>query len=705
MKKILALILSFTLAATMMYSCAPSVEVGETTSTSTATDDGGSDDASTDNGGDSEPTDGVRTASYTEYDDFSGENGDLSFTQSPSLDGADIPTIEERLPTNPIVYTPITDDAVYGGEISFPSINIDQDWTLRHMNNGWLFLLNPESGVDSSNTPLETEMLPGIIESWDFDDIGSYFEFTIRDGIKWSDGTPVSSEDVRFMIEDVLLNEEIYPVTPSWLNWQGGATTVTYPDDLTFRVEFENPYGGFMLKEMVVWNSYYGRIMLPSHYMSQYHEDYGDEAEILADMEQYGFFSMDEWGKYYLETKMKLYGVDYIGMPNGEQYPTLDPWIVSEDLGNGNYTYERNPYFYMVDNQGRQLPYIDGINRSYVTDAEVLNVDIISGKFDIASSGLTIEDYPLYTDNEATGGYQTLTLPTYIDHDLVYSFNLEVADEAKREIFQDLRFRQAVSLSLDRNTMNEAMYLGLGTPSQVAPRPTSTYYDESMATSYSDYNPEEAMRLLDEMGMVDTDGDGFREDLDGNPFVINMDWFIVSGSSQSGVEYLKRYLEEIGIELNLRQIDASYFWDQLHPNNEHEAIVWWLGGAGADTLEGWFSGFMIGTPAYFNWASYRAAGTPEEDWTTTSVEPPEWAIEALDAFYGLRTVTDVNEMADYARELWTIQTEQLYTLGVASGIKTPFVVTDRVKNVAEFEEVGVPAITVLENSHGWYVSE
>lgn len=705
------------LAASAIGGCAPGVPVGESSAASTASSassgtaaSSASEPAAESTAGDvstgetSTPESGAgdTKTGYYEYGDYSAKNGELTFTQSPSLEGKDLPDVKERMPENPIVYQPVTNDGKYGGEIVFSSINIDQDWTLRNMNTGLLFQLNPDPGVDSSNSPLETEALPGIFESWDYDDSGKWFEFKIRKGIKWSDGQPVTTADIDFYINDILLNKELYPVPTTWLNWKGKETKVTFPDEHTYRVEFAEPYGGYMLKELRVWNAYFGRIMMPAHYMKKYHKAYGKEADILKDMEQYGYYNMDEWAKYYLEKKTAIYGVDYIGMPNGEQYPTLDPWIVSKDLGNGNYEYERNPYFYMVDTQGRQLPYIDKLKRTYVSDAEVLNMDIISGKLDVASSGLTIEDYPLYSDNEEKGGYNVLALPAYQDHDLVYSFNMGAKDPVKKKVFSDIRFRQAVSLALDRKTMNETMYLGLGVPAQDCPRPTSKYFKEGMDTAYAEYNPEESKKLLDEMGMKDTNGDGYREDPDGNSFIINMDWFIVSGSSQSGVEYLKRYLDAVGIQLNLKQIDASYFWSQLHPNNEHEMVVWWLGGAGADTLEGWFSGMMIGTPTWWNWAAYKYNNVPEKDWKNLTEEPPEWAKKVYDAFYGIRTTANPEDIVKHAETIWTSQMENLFTIGVAHSIKTPFIIRNGIGNVAEFEEIGVPCTTILEQSHGWY---
>lgn len=695
-KKILAYLISAGLIMSFLASCSGPPPVSNTPP------DDNSSIADTPSTGDKPATVGKVGVGYYDYANFSKENGELTFTDAPVLKDKGLPPVAERLPKSPVVYQPVTNDGKYGGEITFSSINIDQDWTLRNMNTGLLFHLNPDPGVDGSNSPLEKQALPGIFESWKYDPDGKWFEFVIRDGIKWSDGIPVTSEDIRFFVEDVLLNKEIYPATAAWLTWKGGETKVSFPDDRTYRVDFEEAYGGYMIKELRVPNSYFGRIMVPAHYMKQFHKDYAKEEDILADMKQYGFYSMDEWGKYYSQKKAAIYGTDYIGMPNKKPYPTLDQWMVTKDLGNGNYEYERNPYFHIVDTQGQQLPYIDKIKRTYVADAEVLNMDIISGKLDIASSGLTIEDYPLYSDNKEKGKYEVLALPAYQDHDLVYSFNFEVEDPAKRKIFNDIRFRQAVSMSLDRTTMNETMYLGLGTPSQLCPRPTSKYFKEGMDTAFSEYDVEKAKALLDDMGMKDVNNDGFREDLDGKQFIINMDWFVVSGSSQSGVEYLKRYLEAIGVKINLKQIDPSYFWEQIHPNNEQEMTVWWLGGAGADTLGGEFSAFLISTPNWWNWANYTYNNIPKDKWTKKVTEPPQWGKDAFEAFYNIRTTADPDKIAEYAEKLWTVEKENLHTLGVAHSIKTPFVIKSDIGNVTEFEKIGVPCTTVLDQSHSWY---
>jgi peptide/nickel transport system substrate-binding protein len=411
----------------------------------------------------------------------------------------DLPPVEERLPENPLVYRTMDIVGEYGGTMRHDSINIDQDWHLRHTNSANMIEMPASASWDAVSTVYGVPKQPGILESFGMNEDGTEFTGTIRKGLKWSDGTPVTTTDVAFNFNDVLLNEEIYPAPSTWLTWGGGNTELTIVDDYTFKYTFAAPYGSFIEAEVTLWPATFYKHLYPSHYLSQYHKDYADPDELLAMMQAEEYNTMDEWVQFFGD-KRAMWGVDRsFELDNGKTIPTLNPFIAVEDQGNGNYLLERNPYFYMVDQEGNQLPYIEKLQRTYIADSEQADLSIIAGNTDMSCMSISIDSFPLYKEHEADGNYVALPLPAWQDQIYIVGFNewagvkpplLESAgmeapadpvddssyDPGLSEVYSDVRFRRAMSLALDRDTMNEALYLGLGRPAQVAPRPGTPFY-------------------------------------------------------------------------------------------------------------------------------------------------------------------------------------------------------------------------------------
>ncbi len=172
-----------------------------------------------------------------------------SFQQSSYFDEMDLPSVEERLPDVPKIVNEFPPEQLafeigqYGG-------------TLRTATNDVSF--NPDIFVMANepliNTPgiIGEEFTPNILEDFEVNQEQTDFTFYMREGLKWSDGEPVTVEDVRFTIEDVIFNEELTPVFPSWLrdqgNPEGEPMTFEVLNDYTFKITFNEPYGGFLAR-------------------------------------------------------------------------------------------------------------------------------------------------------------------------------------------------------------------------------------------------------------------------------------------------------------------------------------------------------------------------------------------------------------------------------------------------------------------------
>ena len=652
-----------------------------------------------------------------------------SFNQAPMFDArvesGELPPVEERLPENPLVTKTLNSVGNYGGTLREASINIDQDWHMRHLNAANTIECPADPAWDAVSSLYGVPFQPGILEAFGMNEDGTVFSGTIRKGLKWSDGVPVTTRDVEFKFKDHLLNKTMHPVANQWLTWGGGQTELIIVDEQTFQYKFASPYGSFIEAEVFMWPGVYSKHMLPAHYLERYHIDYADPDELLETMKVDNYGSLDEW-KEFFGKKVNLFGCDNPYLDQGHSFPTLNAWVVTEDLGNGSYRWERNPYYYIVDEAGNQLPYIDKVDAIYVTDEEMQNMSIITGEVDVSCMTIGVENYPLFKEHEADGNYRVLPLPDYLDQVFVFGFNANAGikpptltsvdkteldtdvtyDEGLAAVYGDVRFRRAMSIALDRNVFNDTLFLGLGRPAQVAPRPGTPFYKEGMEEAYAQYDPEGAKALLDEMGMIDTDGDGWRERPDGKPFKMMYEYFIITAASTPGSELCKRFWEDVGVRVELKLVDANFWWANLQPNNVNEATTWWLSGSGANLLQDWFLGPSMLVPLWNRYSQYKTAHETgeisDEDWENVLKYVPEWQREMQDLKRALKVEADPDKRNEIATRMWEIQAEYLPIMGVVTESSSPLVINADLGNVEDVYEMGLNYIAVMEQAEQWY---
>lgn len=670
----------------------------------------------------------VKTGYYN-LADFEKQTGKTlkKFNEAPVLaakvkSGA-LPPVEKRLPENPLVLRTLDKVGTYGGTLRFNSINIDSDWHLRHINAANLIEMPADSAWDVVSTVFGAPHQPGIFEKSGMSTDGTVFSATIRKGLKWSDGFPVTTDDVSFKINDVLLNKELSPVATEWLTWGGGKTEYKVIDKYSFEFKFAKPYGAFIESEVSLWPGTYSRLMLPKHYLEKYHKTYAKEADILTFMKQDKYTTIQEWPEFF-GRKTAFFGCDNIKMDNGKPTPTLNPWIIIQDLGNGNYLLDRNPYYYMVDQEGNQLPYIDQLKRTYVADKEIENMAIISGQVDLSCMTIAIDSYPLYKQHEKDGNYNALPLSAWQDQIFITGFNTEASqvpvqlssiklnknpkeadktsyDAGLKVVYGDVRFRRAMSVALDRKTMNKTLFLGLGRPAQVAPRPGTPFYQKGMEEAYAQYDVAMANKLLDEMGMKDTNGDKWRERPDGKPFTMKYEYFVITGASTPGAELCKRYWGDVGIKVDLKLVDTTYWWESLQPNNLNEATTWWLAGSGANLLQPWFLGPSMLTPMWGNYTQYKGK-VSDADWKLILEHVPQWQRDMQDLRLQLKMEPNEQKRIEIGTKMWKLQAEWLPIIGVATDTKSPLIISKDIGNVEMAMDRNYNYITVMEQSEQFF---
>jgi peptide/nickel transport system substrate-binding protein len=363
--------------------------------------------------------------------------------------------------------------------------------------------------------------------------------------------------------------------------------------------------------------------------------------------------------------------------------PTLESHIVVADTATGRVCVA-NPFFHAVDSAGNQLPYINEIKEDYVKDKEVQNLKITNGEITFKQQAVFIEDFPLLKENEAKGNYQ-IDLAPALGENVFYAFNTTVKDEALRGIFNDLRFRQAMSLALDREEVNEIVFLGQGTPMQSMPTEpaTVTFVTDEQKNAFIEYAPEKSKALLTEMGLKDSDGDGILERPDGKPLVIRI-IYSNQGAPVKLHELVRDYWAAVGIRIDLKEVSSDEYRATAN-NNDLEVTTWKNDGVSGPTISQDFTAFVPPFGDYFNpgtgfdWAAWKSSNGAQ------GIEPPE----DVKTLYGLsekfiQHPLNSAESNEIGKEIMDIHVKNLWKIGTVGNIVNPIMHHNSLGNFKKF---------------------
>ncbi|MBZ0295669.1 MAG: ABC transporter substrate-binding protein [Anaerolineae bacterium] len=644
--------------------------------------------------------DSVGPATIHNLDEYVAATGTeiTEFHEAPSLAekvaAGELPPVEERLPENPIVIVPWNEVGQYGGTLRWDEFTVDYDHYFRHILNTQTALRDASVTTYYNSGPGSPDPArPFVFEGWEQNDDATEFTIHLRKGLKWSDGVELTTEDVRFRLEDEIFSEELNPgLTSRPYIWGGEPMQLDVIDDYTFKLTFAAPYGAFVEDNLrdLSWGSI-SRFLTPAHFYKQYHTAYTDISEILPVMEENGFTEESEWANFYRSAWAGDFGDSgpYVDHTFNLTLPVLYPWVMSEIRPDGTEILTRNPYYFVVDTAGNQLPYIDQLQRQFINDSELMNLDIIAGKVDVQGQFIKIDDFPLFKQNEEAGNYNALPVRAWQHHTLIYWFNPEVADEKLSAALSEIDFRRALSIALDRNQINEVVYRGLGTPAQFAPPMDTPLYDESLSSFAAEYDPEGAMALLEGLGYVDVNGDGFREAPDGSEFTLPITYYEVTPAANQGAVLATDYWQAVGIQVNTRQVDGSQFWN-LQGANEVAAGIWWANGP--DFGDGSFIGQSVNVPTWNTWIN-----TNGED----GIEPPDW-VKRIREIQDQRLEVSAEERAALDSEGWNLLVNNLTIIGTVENGKNPLILNKGLGNVEYGFDKNFVAPTYWEWAFQWY---
>ena len=430
-----------------------------------------------------------------------------SYNEAPALAqlvaSGDLPPVEERLPPEPLVVKVKDEIGQYGGAITAIKHSTGNWYMIAHVNIEPLMELDPE---DSLN------VVPNVARAWDWNADKSQLTVHLREGIKWSDGEPFTAEDLRFHYEDVQFNEQLTPLTPgAWMS-HGSRMTFTQIDDSTVQFGFAGPSPAqlFMFTAANGYMNHY----FPAHYFKELHIDYNEDADKKAKEE-----GLEEWWQLFNQTREKTR--PYIHYPGP---PYLFAWVPTS-VTMDRTVWDRNPYYWKVDEAGNQLPYLDNIYGVLVVESELVKARGIAGEFDFLVEGFGMDEAPLLEQNAERYNYNVIIGPNTWAGAGSYYLNLNHKDPVRRELYRDKRFRQALSHAIDRDEINDIVFQGLATPLLGFALGDEPFYDEEVQAAEQEairYDVDEANRLLDEVGLTERDGDGYRLTSDGERLTLEV---------------------------------------------------------------------------------------------------------------------------------------------------------------------------------------
>jgi peptide/nickel transport system substrate-binding protein len=494
---------------------------------------------------------GERPVQTEVYNSPADAGGVSEYHEAPELAdmvaSGDLPAVAERLPLNPIAVEPEEAIGKYGGTLRMGlvgqnSIASEMGWWLIES----LTLHSPKG-----------EIIPNVAESWDWNEDYTELTINLRQGIKWSDGVPFTASDVQFWWEDIILNEELTPSPPTLLTRGDELAEVAMLDDFTVKFSFAEPYALFPTYLGSWGGPRQGPTTSPRHFLSQFHPNYTDMADIEARMAEGSF---ENW-------------VDLFGQQNSTENmdkPSLGAWIPTTVPPTPVEVFVRNPYYWKVDTAGNQLPYIGEVHTIRVADAEAALLKTIAGELDFVRA-LGTANIPLLSENKESGNFRFAYANWMPNSYGNIMFNYTTEDEAKHELYNNKEFRQALSVAINREEIIALIYKGGVFASQVAPLRGEPYHGESeLFQSWAQYDPDLANQMLDDIGLTERDADGFRLGPNSEELLL-----IISATTAwpaetpELMELVKGYWAEIGINATVTP-EAGSLWGTRHNAGEHD---------------------------------------------------------------------------------------------------------------------------------------
>jgi peptide/nickel transport system substrate-binding protein len=603
---------------------------------------------------------------------LAGEVMPSEYAEAPALgdmvEAGQLPPVVERLPKEPLVVQPIESVGQYGGTWY-------RGW--RGVNDFHCFgRIVYEPMLRWPRDPSDP-VQPGLAKDWAWSDGGRTLTLYLREGLKWSDGQPFTVDDIIFWWEDIENDTNITKAPHAEWVVAGQPMQLEKVNATTIKLKFAAPNG---LAETVglafhgnQWPLGFERFgfFAPRHYLEQFHPKYNPSAT-------YELFEEKAW--------------DY----NTER-PAMTPWVITEwETGADHMVATRNPYYWKVDIQGNQLPYIDEVYFYLVENVPAVNALALAGKLDMQHRALELAQYTVFRENAEAGNYKVFLWPLAQASNMTFFPNQSYPDLKYRELMQNSKFRQALSLAMDRDTMNNVAWLGLATPRTITVVRDSALFQADIEKLYAEFDPEAAKALLDEVGLP-VGADGMRTFADGSPLELVVETMETGGALLDVIELAAENWRAVGLNTSVKSMTRDIYWPRAGANEV--MIATWSTDRGLVPMvdpiyqlpfdeRSWMA------PAFGTW--YKTGGAQGE-------APNAELKELMDLYDQYRQTVSPAQQVEIGKQIVRKSTEGLYVIGTCGEAPAPTVVKNYFHNVPELHSSDWIVMTpgTQDPSHWW----
>lgn len=507
---------------------------------------------------------------------------------------------------------------------------------------------------------------PDILARVD-DELGRSFTLHLRKGHRWSDGTPFTAEDFRYWWEDIANHPMLSPLgPPKQLIVAGERAKFEIIDEHTVRYSWSSPNPHFLPALASATPLY---IYRPARYLKKFHTRYAKPQKLAAMVNKSG---RRNWAALH-NRRDNQYKND------NPKLPTLQPWVLKTKPPAQRFLFDRNPYFHRIDQNGRQLPYTDQVAMG-VAAAGVIPLKTGAGEADLQARGLVFNNYTFLKEAEKREDFKVRLWRTVKGSHLALFPNLNAKDPVWRRLFQEVEFRRALSLAINRHEINQVIYYGLAIEGQNTVLPASPLYKKEYLDAWAKFDLKQANEKLDALGLTKRDSRGIRLLPNGKPMEIIVETAGEDTEQTDVLELIHDSWLQAGIKLFTRPSQREVFRNRIFAG-ETLVSIWSgheFGIPNADTIPDEFAPTDQLQLQWPKWGQHfqtrgRAGQAPTD----------EYALELLKLNRAWAYARDRQARRDIWRRILQINADRVYSIGLISAVPQPVVVNSSLRNVPE----------------------
>lgn len=573
-----------------------------------------------------------------------------------------LPSVDERVGPEPLVLRGVDGIGNYGGT--------------------WFRLANTSGDVQiidsrmSGSTlvrwsPMGYPIRPNLARDWSVNEDLTEWTVYLRRGVRWSDGHPFTADDIIYWWEQ---RKYFEPQDPApWMRVTGHIGEIEKVDDYTVRFIFPVPHST-LLERLAHSHS---KVYSPRHYLEQFHPELGNQELIEAGMRASGIHSERQF--YFQRQSFR-----------NPEHPRMWPWLYRTYRSDSPEDFVRNPYYWAVDEAGNQLPYVDRVTFD-VKNPQLIPISAAAGDVTMQGRGLRFDNYTMLMENRESGGYEVLHWYPATRAEWVVSPNItrradDAVSKGKAELLRNRKFRQALSIAIDRQRIIDSIYNGVGEPAHPDPGPDSPFSSPYYRYKFTEFDPEQANAMLDSIGLHQRDREGMRTLPDGTRLTFFIDFTAFTG--EGPVHFVSSDWGKVGIRTVARERSRGLFF--LRKVAGLSDFVVWSGESEFLPLvqPRNFIPHMASSnfaPFYGRWYVHGGmlGDTNAQDLSAGMWEPdPDGAVRRnFELYHEVLSATTLEEQVAIFEEMAQIAADEVWNIAVSSPPPELFVVAEGFRNV------------------------